>query len=56
MPKFPKMIYVRWEEARAGEEPFLTAGTDIEESENNEKVAIYQLVEVKVKRVTHELV
>ena len=55
MPKFPKLIYVRWEETGGDEEPFMCAATT-PEAEDGEKVAIYTLKEIKTKKVVESLV
>ena len=53
MKKFPKMLYVTREGERDGE--YFNAEEDASGAENGVKVAVYQLVEIKTKRVTHQL-
>jgi len=55
MPKFHKTIYVRWEEAGRGEEPFMTAATT-PDGEDGEKVGIYTLTEIKTCKIVESLV
>lgn len=51
--KFPKTIMVR--RITDSGDPFLTVDEDGTEAEDGETVAIYELREIKTKRVTHGL-
>jgi len=51
--KFPKQIFVLW---GGDDEPYLDANKTPNGIEDGERVAIYQLVEVKTQKVTQELV
>ena len=55
MPKFSKIVYLRWEETGRGEEPFLVASTT-PDGEDGEKVAVYSLDCIKTRKITEELV
>lgn len=55
MPKFPKVIYVRWEEPGRDEDPFMTAATTAD-GEDGEKVAIYELKQIKTKKIVESLI
>ena len=52
---FPKTLYVRIEEDRNSDEEYLIASQK-PEGENGERVAIYQLVEVKKRKIEESLV
>jgi hypothetical protein len=53
--KFPKTIYANWKEP-LNEEPYLRVTTKIETiNEYTDKVAIYELKEIKTLKVTREL-
>lgn len=48
--KFPKELFVKWEESGGNEEPYLLANEDVESaSEHNEtvRVGVYRLFAVK---------
>ncbi len=47
----PKQIYVKWD----GDPQYLDA-SDTPHGEDGDKIGIYQLVEVKTKKITQELV
>jgi hypothetical protein len=53
-PPLPQEIVVRWA-GDGGEDPFLVAETTNEGAEDGEVVAIYELRETRIKRVTHTL-
>ena len=53
MPKFPKMIYVRWEPCH-NDLPYLAA-SQVPDGEAGEKVGVYVLKEIKTKRVVESL-
>jgi len=53
--KFPQQIFVQWEEGSPGEQ-FLNAAETFAGIEHGTRVAIYQLVAIKKKKVIEELV
>ena len=53
MPKFPKLIYVKWEPCTC-EPPYLAA-SKTPDGEDGEKIAIYVLKEIKTQRVVESL-
>ena len=52
--KFPKQIFVTWDESES-DAPCLIAWEDTKGPEGGQKVAIYELKEIKTKVVTHGL-
>ena len=50
----PKQIYVRWE--NESDEPYLGASETPDGIEDGVKVGVYQLCEVKTKKITEELI
>ena len=55
MPRFPKVIYVQWEPPGSRDEPYITAA-EIPDGLDGERVAIYELKEVKTKKIVESLV
>ena len=56
-PKFPNRIFVHYEQPNLGPAYLeIDRGANADDTEDGEQVAVYELREVKVKRVTHELV
>lgn len=55
MPKFPKVLYAYWDEPENGE-PILLAAVDSDGLTDGEKVGVYELKDVKTKRVVESLV
>ena len=56
MPKFPRSIFVRWEQYENDPHPFMIVEAERPGGDDGEKVAIYQLKEIKQKKITEELV
>ena len=52
--KFPKSVFVKWEDD-SNDTYLLVVDDHTDKIEDGEAVAIYELREVKTKRVTHEL-
>jgi hypothetical protein len=52
--KFPKTIYITQEKSE-GLDPYLVADATTDSVENRSKVGVYELREIKTKRVDHRL-
>lgn len=54
--KLPKRVFVKWEDDNGrSDPPYLVAETTTESMEHGDAVGVYELVETRTKRVTHEL-